>query len=303
MIIKSNNKPPFFKHFFAWMMFSLVWIFAQLPYSTLIFLGKGLGKLVKLALKSRRKVVSVNLNICFPGLQLEKKNQLLNNHFIELGIMVTQTIKAFLGSTKNIEKNAIINGGEHIQACLDKGQGILLVAGHFTALDMGGKILCNKYPIAGMYREHKHPVTEYIVRKSRLKYAEKMFKRDELRPIVKHLKAGGILWYAPDQDYRRGQSEFVPFFGKQASTITATHQMARLSKCKVLFFHVQRNKQSPYYTLTISPPIYDFPTKDPIADTARVNKGIEEMVAKNPEEYLWVHKRFKTTPDGKQNPY
>lgn len=298
-----NQKPPFFKHLLAWIIFSLVWIFAQLPYKILLLLGKGLGKFIKFALKSRRKVVSINLDICFPELNSAEKNKLVNSHFTELGIMVTQTIKAFLGSTKSIEKNSIIKGGEHIQACLDNDQGILLVAGHFTALDIGGKILCNKYPIAGMYREHKHPVTEYIVRKSRLKYAAKMFKRDELRPIVKHLKSGGILWYAPDQDYRRGQSEFVPFFGKQASTITATHQMARLSKCKVLFFHVQRNKQSPYYTLTISPPMDDFPSKDPIADTARVNKGIEEMVVKNKAEYLWVHKRFKTLPEGEENPY
>lgn len=298
-----NTKPPLFKHFFAWSLFSFIWLIAQLPYRFLIFLGKGLGKLVQVLLKSRKKVVEANLSICFPELNSKEKRTLVNQHFSELGIMLTQTIKAFLGFTKNIEKHAVINGGEHIDACLKQNQGVLLVAGHFTALDMGGKILCNKYPIAGMYREHKHPVTEYVVRKSRLKYAAKMFKRDELRPIIKHLKSGGILWYAPDQDYRRGQSVFVPFFGKQASTITATHQMARLSRCKVLFFHVQRNKKTPYYTLTISPPIENFPTKDPTADTSKVNQGIEEMVKRNPAEYLWVHKRFKTVPDGEENPY
>jgi len=298
-----NKKPRFFKHLFAWILFLFIWILAQFPYFLLIFIGKRLGKLIKLLLKSRRKVVAINLDICFPELNPNEKTRLINRHFSELGIMVTQTIKAFLGSTKRIEKNTIINGGEHIQACLENKQGILLVAGHFTALDMGGKILCKKYPIAGMYRPHKHPVTEYIVTKSRLKYATKMFKRDELRPIIKHLKAGGILWYAPDQDYRRGQSVFVPFFGKQASTITATHQMARLSKCKVIFFHVQRNPKPPYYTLTLSPPMEDFPSKDPIVDTTRVNQGIENMVKKNPAEYLWVHKRFKTTLKGEKNPY
>ena len=297
------SKPSLFKHIFAWSLFSFIWIIAQLPYQLLVLIGKGLGKLVKFLLKSRKKVVARNLDICFPEFNPVEKKRLINQHFSELGIMLTQTIKAFFGSTKNIENNSIINGGEHIQSCLDKQQGVLLVAGHFTALDMGGKILCKKYPIAGMYRPHKHPVTEYMVTKSRLKYATKMFKRDELRPIIKHLKAGGILWYAPDQDYRRGQSVFVPFFGKQASTITATHQMARLSKCKVLFFHVQRNKRPPYYTLTISPAMEDFPTKDPIADTTRVNQGIEQMVKKNPAEYLWVHKRFKTAPKGEKNPY
>jgi len=297
------QKPPFLKYAFSWIIYSIIWIMAQLPYRLLILIGKGLGKFIRLVLKSRRKVVAINLDICFPDLNPIEKSTLINQHFSELGIMVTQTIKAFLGSTKNIEASAIVKGGEHIEACLEKGQGILLVAGHFTSLDIGGKILCNKYPIAGMYRPHKHPLTEYIVTKSRLKYATKMFKRDELRPIIKHLKAGGILWYAPDQDYRRGQSEFVPFFDRKASTITATHQMARLSKCQVLFFHVERNGQSPYYTLTVSPPIENFPTKDPIADTTKVNQGIEKMVVKNPEEYLWVHKRFKTVPEGEKNPY
>ena len=95
----------------------------------------------------------------------------------------------------------------------------------------------------------------------------------------------------------------MPFFGKPAATITATHQMARLSKCKVLFFHVQRNQQSPHYTLTISPPMDNFPTKDPVSDTSRVNQGIEEMVKRNKAEYLWVHKRFKSTENGEKNPY
>ncbi len=297
------QKPSFFKFALSWIIYSFVWLIAQLPYQILIVFGKGLGGFVKLVLKSRRNVVAINLSICFPELNPSEKKQLIKQHFNELGIMFTQTIKAFLGSTKKIESNAKIIGGEHIQECLHKNQGILLVAGHFTALDMGGKILCNKYPIAGMYRPHKHPLTEYIVTKSRLKYATKMFKRDELRPIIKHLKSGGILWYAPDQDYRRGQSVFVPFFGKPAATITATHQMARLSKCKVLFFHVQRNQQPPHYTLTISSPMDNFPTKDSISDTALVNQGIEEMVKRNPSEYLWVHKRFKTTENGEANPY
>jgi len=297
------NRPSFIKYAPSWIVYGLVWLVAQLPYNLIIILGKGLGRILPKLLKSRKKVVAVNLSICFPDLNPSETKNLIHNHFIEMGVMLTQTLKAFLSSTKSIEKDAIIVGEEHIEACLKEKQGVLLVAGHFTALDMGGKILCQKYPIAGMYREHKHPLTEYIVTKSRLKYAKKMFNRDALRPIIKHLKSGGILWYAPDQNYRRGQSEFVPFFGEQASTITATHQMARLSKCQVLFFHVQRNEQSPHYTLTISPPIENFPTKDPVEDTQRVNLGIENMVIKNPAEYLWLHKRFKTRPAGEKNPY
>ncbi|MFK8011241.1 MAG: LpxL/LpxP family Kdo(2)-lipid IV(A) lauroyl/palmitoleoyl acyltransferase [Marinicellaceae bacterium] len=297
------HKPSFFKYPFSWLTYCLIWLLSQLPYTILVFIGKVFGKIIQFLMASRKKVVRINLNLCFPKLKPTNLKSLINKNFSELGIMFTQTLKTFLGSTTRIESTAIINGQEHIDACLSNNQGVLLVAGHFTALDMGGKILCKKYPIAGMYRPHKHPLVEYIVTKSRLKYATHMFKRDELRPILKHLKSGGILWYAPDQDYRRGQSVFVPFFGKKASTITATHQLARLSKCKVLFFHVQRNNSQPFYTLTISPPLDNFPSKDPIHDTKRVNQGIEQMVKINPAEYLWMHKRFKTNPEGEKNPY
>ena len=297
------NKPSLMKFAPSWAIYAIIWMVTQLPYRLLVFIGMGMGQLVRGIIKSRRKVVVKNLQICFPELKPKARKEMIRKHFNELGIMLTQTIKAFLGNTKRIEQTAIINGTEYLDECLKNKHGVLLVAGHFTALDMGGKILCQKYSIAGMYRPHKHPLTEYIVTKSRLKYADKMFKRDELRPIIKYLKSGGILWYAPDQDYRRGQSEFVPFFGKQASTITATHQMARLSRCKVIFFHVKRNAKPPCYTLTLSPPLDNFPTKDPIKDTSRVNQGIEDMVKINPEEYLWVHKRFKTRPKGEDKIY
>lgn len=297
------KKPSLIKFFPSWIVFGLSWLLAHLPYKLMLVTGIGIGKFAKALLASRKKAADVNLQICFPELSAQQRQNLLNKSFDELGIMLTQTLKAFLANTKQLEKTALITGGEHIEACLQKKQGVLLVAGHFTALDMGGKILCKNYPVAGMYRPHKHPLTEYIVTRSRLKYAAGMFKRDELRAIVKHLKQGGILWYAPDQDYRRGQSVFVPFFGRPAATITATHQLARLSHCKVLYFHVQRNPKPPYYSLNISPPMENFPTNDAVADTARVNKEIEKMVKKCPEQYLWVHKRFKTVQQEEENPY
>ena len=299
----SNPKPSYLKYAPSLAIYSILWLLAQLPYRVLIFIGKGIGKFVELVLASRKKVVQKNISMCLSNLTAQEQKQLSKQHFKELGMMVTQTFKVFLGNTKSLEETAIIHGTEHLEKCIDEGQGVLLVAGHFTSLDVGGKILCNKYPIAGMYRPHKHPLTEHVVTKSRLKYAIKMFRRDELRPIVNHLKSGGILWYAPDQNYRRGQSVFAPFFGHPASTITATHQLARLSKCKVIFFHIQRNEKPPYYTLSLSPSMENFPSKDVMTDTTRVNQGIEEMVLKNPAEYLWIHKRFKTTPIGTKNPY
>ena len=297
------NKPSYFKYAPSWIVFGLTWLIAQLPYKLIIVIGKGLGQFIKLLIPSRKKVVLTNLRLCFKDLTNNDINKLCDTHFSELGLMVTQTLKAFLGNTRYLEQSTIINGREHLDRCIKNKQGVLMVAGHFTALDLGGKILAKNYKIAGMYRKHKHPLAEYIVAKSRLSYTDAMFERGELKSIIKYLKAGNTLWYAPDQNYRRGQSVFVPFFGNQASTITATHQLARLSKCKILFFHVKRNTTAPYYTLTISPSLTNFPSKDPVEDTKIINQGIEKMIETNPAEYLWVHKRFKTVEEGKKNPY
>ena len=195
------------------------------------------------------------------------------------------------------------SGKEHLEKARVDKQGVLLVSGHFTALDVGGRVICEQFPVAGVYRPHKNAVQEYVVKKARLNYADAMFTRDELKGMVKYLKSGGILWYAPDQDYRRGQSVFADFFGTPASTITATHQLARISGCQVMFYAVQRIDQHPYYQLSISAPLENFPSKDVLADTQRVNKQIEEMVKQAPAQYLWLHKRFKTRPEGEDRFY
>ncbi|MCF6300198.1 MAG: LpxL/LpxP family Kdo(2)-lipid IV(A) lauroyl/palmitoleoyl acyltransferase [Proteobacteria bacterium] len=297
------TKPSLIKHLPAWLAYGLAWLFAQLPYGILLFLGRGLGKLFKWVAKSRQKVISKNISACFPELSGTDQLKLIDKNYAETGMMVTQTIKAFFGKTSRIIDDLEIEGAEHLQQCLDKKQGVLLVSAHFTALDFGGKVLCQRFPIAGVYRPHKNPVVEFVVNRARLKYAKKMFSRDQLKAIIRHLQSAGIIWYAPDQDYRRGSSIFSNFFGIKAATITATHQLARISKCKVMFYSVKRIDAKPYYQLKLSKPLENFPSKDPQIDTDRINLAIEQMVRQTPEQYLWLHKRFKNRPQGEAGFY
>jgi len=135
----------------------------------------------------------------------------------------------------------------------------------------------------------------------RLRYAAAMFSNEEIRPAMRHLKQGGLLWYAPDQDMRGKDTVFAPFFGVPAATITATHQFARLSGCAVVpFFH---RREGADYVLRIAPPLADFPTSDAVADSAQVNAAIEAMVREAPSQYLWLHRRFKRRPPGMSSPY
>lgn len=173
---------------------------------------------------------------------------------------------------------------------------MLLVSGHFMTLEICGRLLTDHFAVAGMYRRHRNPVFEWAVKRGRLRYAQHMFTNDELRGAVRHLKKGGILWYAPDQDMRGKDTVFAPFFGVPASTITATHQLARLTGCAVVpFFH---RREGGRYLLRIAPPLEAFPSDDATADSARVNAQIEAMVREAPDQYLWIHRRFKRQPDG-----
>jgi len=293
-----QSKPGLWSNLLAWIVYGLFWLMAHLPFQLLLLVGRFLGWLFKVLVKSRRQVVRKNLTTCFPHLDQAAIDELVNQNYRETGMMLSQTLRTFLNRSPKYFKDLKIEGGHHLQKCLDQGQGVLLVSGHFTALDVGGRAICEQFPVAGVYRPHKNAVQEYIVRQSRLNYAQQMFSRDELKGIVKHLKTGGVVWYAPDQDYRRGQSIFSDFYGVPASTITATHQLARISRCKVIFYAVKRIEHKPYYELSLSEPLKNFPTQDVQADIDRINQGIEHLVNQAPSQYLWLHKRFKTRPKG-----
>ena len=293
-----SQRPALWRHLPAWLVFGLCWLLARLPYRLLLAVGRGLGWLFKKAFKSRRRVIDRNISACFPGLSMKEQQQLVNQNYRETGMMVTQTLRTFLRTKDPIISQLEIKGGQHLQQAIERQQGVLLVSGHFTALDVGGRALCEIFPVAGVYRPHKNPVQEYVVKQARLRYAQKMFSRDELKGIVRYLKKGGVVWYAPDQNYRRGQSVFADFFGVSAATITATHQLARMTGCQVMGYQVKRLEQSPYYELEILPPLPDFPSADVQQDTQTINHLIEQLVRQAPEQYLWLHKRFKTRPEG-----
>ena len=163
-------------------------------------------------------------------------------------------------------------------------------------LEMCGRLLCDHVPLAGMYRRHRSPVMEWAVLRGRLRYARAMFGNGDTRAAIRHLKRGGLLWYAPDQDMRGKDTVFAPFFGIPAATITATHQFARMTGCAVVpFFH---RREDDRYVLRIGEPLAPFPTDDAVIDTTAVNAAIEAMVRAAPSQYLWLHRRFKRQPEG-----
>ncbi len=284
-----------------WVVVGAMAALARLPWPLQRGLGRALGALLRVAMGARRRVAARNLALCFPDLDEAARARLLRAHFAALGTGLFEFARAWWGSAAALRRGLVVEGLEHLEAARAGGRGVILVSGHFTTLEICGRLLCDRVPLAGMYRPHAQGALEWAVKRGRLRYAVAMFGREELRPAIRHLKSGGVLWFAPDQETRRGDSVFVPFFGRPASSLTSTHQLARLSGAAVLAFAHERRDDGGY-TLRLSPRFDGFPTDDATADTARVMSAIEAMVRAAPAQYLWIHRRFKRQPGG-EDPY
>jgi KDO2-lipid IV(A) lauroyltransferase len=274
---------------------------ARLPWPLQRALGRGIGALAFALAGSRRHAARVNLRLCFPELDDAARERLLRDTFRDFGIGLFEFARAWWGDVAPMRRDLSIEGLEHLRALQAQGRGVLMVSGHFMTLEICGRLLCDHVPLAGMYRRYRDPVMERAVKRGRLRYAAAMFTNEDIRPAMRHLKQGGFLWYAPDQDMRGKDTVFAPFFGVPAATITATHQFARLSGCAVVpFFH---RREGDRYVLRIAPPLENFPSKDATLDSTRVNAAIEAMVREAPSQYLWIHRRFKRRPFGEAPPY
>lgn len=286
------------RHWPAWLGLGVVWLIARLPYGLLLRLGGGVGALSGALMRARARVAARNIELCFPELEAVQRERLLHDTLRESGRMLVEFALAWMGSDRALARvPQQVQGLEHLDAARAAGRGVLLVGAHFSHLELCARLVSRRIRIAGMYRTMDSAVFDWAVLRARLRYAAAMFAKEELRATVKYLRGGGTVWYAPDQDMRGKDSVFAPFFGVPASTITATHHLARLSGAVVIpFFH--RRLPEGGYSLRLAAPLADFPSSDAEQDTARINAEIEKMVREAPAQYLWIHKRFKTRPEG-----
>ncbi|CAN5674271.1 LpxL/LpxP family Kdo(2)-lipid IV(A) lauroyl/palmitoleoyl acyltransferase [soil metagenome] len=295
--VDTTSPPLGPAHWLAWLGIVAMALLARLPWSWQQALGRALGALLRMALRERRGVAERNLALCFPELDPGARGRLLDAHFAAIGIGVFEFARSWWGSVKPLRRGLVVEGLDHLEAARAGGRGVIVVSGHFTTLEVCGRLMCDHVPLAGMYRPHGQAAMEWAVRRGRARYAAAMFRKQDVRGAVRHLKRGGLLWYAPDQDPSRGDSVYVPFFGQPAHSLTSTHQLARMSGAAVLLFKHSRRDDGGY-TLSLQPALDDFPSADAAADTARIMAGIEAMARAAPAQYLWIHRRFKRQPDG-----
>jgi KDO2-lipid IV(A) lauroyltransferase len=292
------------RHWPAWLGVGVIWLIARLPYPALLWLGRRIGALVPHIPSDRQHIAETNIALCFPDFDVAARTALMNANLRDMGLMLVEFALGWMADDRGIARIPThIEGLQHLERARAQGRGVLLVGGHFSHLELCARLVSKRIRIAGMYRKMDSSVFEWAVLRARLHYAAAMFDKDDIRGTVKYLRGGGTLWYAPDQDMRSKDSVFVPFFGVSAATITATHHFARMSGAVVIPFFHRRLPDGQGYALRLGAPLENFPGADVLTDTARVNVCIEQMVREAPEQYLWVHKRFKTRPPGEPPVY
>ncbi len=288
----------------TWVFYGFLRLVAKLPFAWQIAIGTALGKLSYLIAKDRRGAAEVNLRLCFPELSDEERQQLVKKTFISNGIGLVEIAMAWFGDRSRFDDKIAITGLSNFETAKASGKGVLLLGAHFSTLEMGGLLFNTVGELDATYRPNDNPFFDAIMYNGRKRNVSNLFDRKNIRQAMKSLKAGRVLWYAPDQDYGPKNSVFAPFFGNEAATITATTRYASFNKSPVVFFSHYRNEDNSGYNIHFSPAIENYPTGDDVKDATIINQAIETAIRKHPDQYLWLHKRFKTQRAGeKARPY
>lgn len=286
----------------TWMALGLLWLIGQLPLSVSLKIGDLLGRLFFYVARERRRIAEINIALCFPELSAAQQEQLVRGTLRSVGMNLIEGAAALWGPSKMFRGRHTVTGLEHIAAARARGQGVLLVGAHFTTIDVSGRVLCEHERFDVLYRTDSNALLDYMIRRARETFAGNAIPRTDTRQMIKYLRQGHIIWYAPDQDYRTQHRVFAPFFGVPAATIVGTSRIARLGQAAVLPVAHFRDEHGCYH-VNISPALENFPSGDDVADATRINSIIEAAVRRYPEQYLWVHRRFKTRPPGEPPVY
>lgn len=285
---------------------AVFWLLHWLPLTLLAPVGQALGMVLYLFALPRRRVVMTNLQLCFPEMTTAARRQLARRHFRCIGRSLLERGLLWWGSRERLERIVRIEGAERVRALQAAGKPVILLAPHFVGLDMGGTRMTLVFDLVSIYaRQRKNLVLDRWLYHGRSRFGDQLLlaRQDGVRGTVKAMKSGRPFYYLPDMDYGRKDAIFVPFFGVPAATITGLSRLARVAGAIVLPCVTRMLPGGGGYVVEIGEPWADFPSADVEADTRRMNASIESMVRTMPEQYYWVHRRFKTRPEGEARPY
>lgn len=295
-----DTRPPLTpRHWPDWIAVGLIWLLGRTPRTVGVALARPLGRLLARVMKRRRGIAQRNIERCFPELSPAACEALVDASFHALGRMPFETAWSWTASDRRMRRMSRYEGAEAARAAAAQGRGVLLVTAHFSCLEIGARLTAMAFErAAGVYRPLRSEVLEWYQNRCRGRYAEQMISKRDMRGAIRYLRRGGVLWYAPDQDFGPQQSEFVPFFGIPTATLAATARLVELTGCLVVPMFPRYDAATGQYVVRFLPPLEDFPAGDILKDLGRINDLLEAQVREAPEQYWWIHRRFKTRPVG-----
>ncbi|MDX1391583.1 MAG: LpxL/LpxP family Kdo(2)-lipid IV(A) lauroyl/palmitoleoyl acyltransferase [Rheinheimera sp.] len=285
-------------YWLLWLGAGVLWLISWLPYPVLMALGSGFGRLLHRTLTSRRKVAQRNIALCFPDMPKAQQDALVRHNFAETGKALFDTVIGWWWPNWRIKTLAHFNGYQHIEQARAQGKGVLLLAAHFLHLEGACRVFGLTHPSVGFYRPHNNALMDYLQYHGRNKANKYMVGKRDVKGLIAALNQGEVCFYLPDQDYGRNRAQFVPFFAvADAATTTGTLLFANAANCVVIPVVTSRLPGNSGYQIDVLPPFDNFPSGDDKADVRRVNQWVEQAVLRHPEQYMWLHRRFKTRPD------
>ncbi|MBB3231179.1 LpxL/LpxP family Kdo(2)-lipid IV(A) lauroyl/palmitoleoyl acyltransferase [Halomonas stenophila] len=291
------------RYWSTWLAIAAMHLGAWLPWRLKLWVGQAIGLAAWRFAKRRRHITETNIRLCFPEFDADRQAALVRETFIANGIGLLETATGWCRDPEHLRHRVTFQGQQHMARAQAQGRGVLIIGIHFSTLDLGGALHSLFFPADAVYRPHDNSLFERFMTRARSRIFGQAIDRHDLRGVVRRLKAGHNVWYSPDQDFGREASVFAPFFGIEAATIKLTAKIARMTGAPVMPLIFHRNPDGRTYTLEYLPPLEDFPSGDEVADATRVNAVIEAAIRRHPEQYLWLHRRFKTRPRGEARLY
>ena len=293
------------KYWTLWIVIGFAKLLVRLPYKWQMKVAIGLGGFASLFLKRRKHITLTNLKIAFPEKSKEELDKLAKESFKSAYMAAVESLITWFMPDDKFEKISFeFENKEHFERLHnDPSEAVLLLGYHFHAMEICGRKYGTVYsPLTVVYQKNKNELIEDIITKSREKTIADCFPRKSLLPVIKSLRRKRTLWYAPDQDFGKEHTTFVPFFGKACSTLTVTPWLIDKTKAKVIPIYYIRKRDLSGYVLKLGNPIENFPT-DPIEGARKTNEILENYIKEYPEQYLWQHRRYKTRPEGEEKIY
>lgn len=291
------------KYWPTWLGILLGYLICFLPLRVRWAIGSGLGRLGYQLARGRRHIVETNLSLCFPDKSERELDHLARDNFVSSGISIIETAVGWFIPPSKYMDLADIEGLELLLEKQKEDKPVLLLGMHLSTLDFTGAVLGQKAEIDVMYRRNKNKLIEAIMTGGRIKHFPSAIERDDVRQVIRRLKQGATVWYGADQDYGLKHSVFAPFFGVQAATITAPSRLIKMTGANVLVLSHYRNLETGRYRISITEMPEAYPSGDDVADCTMYNQVVESCVSQAPEQYWWLHRRFKSRPEGEPRPY